>query len=94
MHATILSTIICNTNRFVPTHLRVKRDEGPRGGGGVQKPKKAAAPQYSSGLAPQQVKFVEQLLGLARMCKMTSIFYICLFEGTDPAQCRPDESAA
>ena len=74
VHATILSIFICDKCRFVPTHLRVKRDEGPRGGGGVQKPKKAAAPQYSSGLAPQQVKFVEQLPGLAIMCNMTSIF--------------------
>ena len=84
MHRTILSTFICNKYRFVPTHLRVKRDEGPRGGG-VQKPKKPAAPQYSSGLAPQQVKFVEQLPVLARMCKMTSIFYVYLKARTQPS---------
>ena len=44
-------------HRFVPTNLRVKRDDGGKAGvpAGVHKPKKPVAPQYSSGLAPQQV---------------------------------------
>jgi len=57
--APVLRNLKSDVTRFVPTHLRVKRDEGPRGGGGgggVQKPKKPAAPQYSSGLAPQQAR--------------------------------------
>ena len=36
----------------------MKRDEGVKAGAGIQKPKKPAAPQYSSGLAPQQVDFL------------------------------------
>ena len=41
----------------MPTNLRVKRDDGGKAGvpAGVHKPKKPVAPQYSSGLAPQQV---------------------------------------
>merc|ERR1719247_2356325 len=55
--APVLRNLKSDVTRFVPTHLRVKRDEGPGGGGGgVQKPKKPAAPQYSSGLAPQQAR--------------------------------------
>jgi len=42
--APVLRNLKSDVTRFVPTHLRVKRDEGPRGGGGgVQKPKKTSS---------------------------------------------------
>jgi len=53
--APVLRNLKSDVTRFVPTHLRVKRDDGGKGAG-IQKPKKAAAPQYSSGLAPQQAR--------------------------------------
>jgi len=55
--APVLRNLKSDVTRFVPTNLRVKRDDGAKGGAaGVQKPKKPAAPQYSSGLAPQQAR--------------------------------------
>merc|ERR1719339_410173 len=42
--APVLRNLKSDVTRFVPTNLRVKRDEGPRGGGGgVQKPKKTSS---------------------------------------------------
>merc|ERR1712060_767884 len=48
--APVLRNLKSDVTRFVPTHLRVKRAEGVKAGAGIQKPKKPAAPQYSSAL--------------------------------------------
>ena len=45
-------------------------------GAGIQKPKKPAAPQYSSGLAPQQVsQFFRTIAWLGNNMPVTSTFY-------------------
>merc|ERR1719244_1058448 len=56
--APVMRNLKSDVTRFVPTNLRVKRDDGGKAGvpAGVHKPKKPVAPQYSSGLAPQQVR--------------------------------------
>ena len=76
----------------MPTHLRVKRDDGGKGGAvGIQKPKKPAAPQYSSGLAPQQV---DQLIKTNTIVNHDPVKCLStLIEGTDAANRRSDESA-
>ena len=72
----------------MPTNLRVKRDDGGKAGvpAGVHKPKKPVAPQYSSGLAPQQV-----MLKICFELKITSrsVFILLNFS----TQVRPQPSA-
>ena len=79
----------------MPTHLRVKRDDGGKGGAvGIQKPKKPAAPQYSSGLAPQQVDQLIKTNIIAKRDNHDPVKCLSnLIEGTDAANRRSDESA-
>ena len=79
----------------MPTNLRVKRDDGGKAGGGgvpagVHKPKKPVAPQYSSGLAPQQVI----LKIYYELCITLGSIFIFLNSGAAAAERWSDESAA